>query len=100
MEPLDELIRLIQPADKEFQEKAWERLRSQIRPRGSLGEIEAMAARLAGIYRTLSPDLSRKLIFTMAGDHASPSRESAPIPRKSRHKWFTASSRDGRPSMS
>lgn len=69
MEPLDELIRLIQPADKEFQEKAWERLRSQIRPRGSLGELEAMAARLAGIYRTLSPDLSRKLIFTMAGDH-------------------------------
>jgi len=48
MEPLDELIRLIQPADKEFQEKAWERLRSQIRPRGSLGELEAMAARLAG----------------------------------------------------
>ncbi len=69
MQALKQLIQLIQPADRGFEARAWERLRSQIRPRGSLGQLEVMAARLAGIGRTLSPDLSRKLIFTMAGDH-------------------------------
>jgi nicotinate-nucleotide--dimethylbenzimidazole phosphoribosyltransferase len=66
---LDQLLARIQPADKAWEKKARERLGSQIRPRGSLGELEAIAARLAGIKQSLSFDLQRKLIFTMAGDH-------------------------------
>jgi len=66
---LKELTAAIEPADKSWADKAWERLRSQIRPRGSLGRLEEMAARVGSICRTLQPDLSRKLIFTMAGDH-------------------------------
>ncbi len=69
MNRVDELLGMIEPADREWEEKAWERLRSQIRPRGSLGRLEETAARLGGICRSLKPDLSRKLIFTMAGDH-------------------------------
>jgi nicotinate-nucleotide--dimethylbenzimidazole phosphoribosyltransferase len=69
MQPLDRLIARIQPADRTWEKKAWERLHSQIRPRGSLGQLETIAARLAGIERGLTFDLSRKLIFTMAGDH-------------------------------
>jgi nicotinate-nucleotide--dimethylbenzimidazole phosphoribosyltransferase len=69
MERLNELLGQIEPSDKEWEERGWERLRSQIRPRGSLGYLETMAARLAGIKRTLAPDLGRKMIFTMAGDH-------------------------------
>ncbi len=66
---LNELISIIEPADRQWEERAWERLGSQIRPRGSLGRLEVMAARLAAMQRSLSPDLGKKLIFTMAGDH-------------------------------
>ena len=69
MNQLSELLQKIEPASKEWEEKAWQRLSAQIRPRGSLGQLEVIAARLAGINRTLTPDLSNKLIFTMAGDH-------------------------------
>jgi nicotinate-nucleotide--dimethylbenzimidazole phosphoribosyltransferase len=69
MSELDQLLARIQPADRQWEEKAWERLRSQIRPRGSLGLLESIASRLAGIERSMSFDLGRKLIFTMAGDH-------------------------------
>jgi nicotinate-nucleotide--dimethylbenzimidazole phosphoribosyltransferase len=69
MQELDRLLARIQPADKAWEEKAWARLRSQIRPRGSLGQLETIAARLAGIERSLTFDFRKKLIFTMAGDH-------------------------------
>jgi nicotinate-nucleotide--dimethylbenzimidazole phosphoribosyltransferase len=69
MKGLQELLERIEPASLTWESKAWERLHSQIRPRGSLGRLESMAARLAAIGGTLTPDLSRKVIFTMAGDH-------------------------------
>ena len=69
MHKLEQLLARIEPADQNWEAKAWKRLRSQIRPRGSLGELETIAARLAGIERRLSFDFGKKLIFTMAGDH-------------------------------
>ncbi len=69
MKELEDLISGIEAADKAWEEKAWERLRSQIRPRDSLGHLEVIAARLAAIHRSLEPRVSRKLILTMAGDH-------------------------------
>jgi len=63
------LLGRIEPADVEWEKKAWGRLGSQIRPRGSLGRLEATAASLAAIQRTLAPDVSKKIVFTMAGDH-------------------------------
>jgi nicotinate-nucleotide--dimethylbenzimidazole phosphoribosyltransferase len=69
MKEYNELVNRIEPADKTWEQKANERLSSQIRPRGSLGELETVAARLAAIKRTLAIDLTRKIIFVMAGDH-------------------------------
>jgi nicotinate-nucleotide--dimethylbenzimidazole phosphoribosyltransferase len=69
MEQFAQLLGRIEPASQEWANKAWERLHSQIRPRGSLGHLETMAARLAAIQGTLIPQVDRKLIFTMAGDH-------------------------------
>lgn len=69
MEELKELLERIDPADAEWEKRAWDRLGSQIRPRGSLGRLETTAARLAAIQRTLTPDISTKIVFTMAGDH-------------------------------
>ncbi len=66
---LRNVIEAIEPADSSWEARAWERLRSQIRPRGSLGRLEEMAARLAGMTQSLAPDVSKKIILTMAGDH-------------------------------
>jgi len=62
---LDRII----PPSAEWQEKANERLRQQARPQGSLGVLEDVGARLAGIAQTLDVHLERKVIVTCAGDH-------------------------------
>ncbi len=82
MTDLDDLISTIAPADSHWEGQAWERLRSQIRPRGSLGRLETMGARLAGMLRSLSPELRRKLIFTMAGDHGVAEEGVSAYPRE------------------
>lgn len=69
MNGLQELVGGVCAASGEFERKAWERLNAQIRPRGSLGQLESIAARLASIQETLVPDVHKKIIFTMAGDH-------------------------------
>ena len=66
---LEELLGGIQESSKEVEAKAWERLNSQIRPRRSLGQLETIGARVAGIQQTMSPRVDKKIIFTMAGDH-------------------------------
>lgn len=82
MRKLNDLLSIIEPADRGWEEKAWDRLRSQIRPRGSLGKLEVMGARLAAIQRSLSPDLGRKVIFTMAGDHGVAEEGVSAYPRE------------------
>lgn len=69
MEKLDRLLERIEPASKEWEARAWDRLHAQIRPRDSLGQLEIIAARLAAIKRSLTPEVGKKIIFTMAGDH-------------------------------
>lgn len=39
------------------------------KPRGSLGALEDLSIRLAGIYRTTMPEIRKKVVFTLAGDH-------------------------------
>lgn len=69
MKRLQEALNKIQPPSDEWQNKAYERLRQQARPAGSLGILEDVGARLAGIARTLDVQLNRKVIVTCAGDH-------------------------------
>ena len=66
---LQKAIDRITPPSAEWKEKAHERLRQQARPQGSLGVLEDVGARLAGIARTLDVHLKRKVIVTCAGDH-------------------------------
>ncbi len=42
---------------------------SLTKPPGSLGKVEDLSIRLAGIYRTSTPTIGKKMIFTMAADH-------------------------------
>ncbi|MGD9332737.1 MAG: nicotinate-nucleotide--dimethylbenzimidazole phosphoribosyltransferase, partial [Desulfobacterales bacterium] len=69
MNQLNETLDRIRPPSVEWEDKAQERLRQQARPAGSLGVLEDVGARLAGIARTLDVRLNRKVIVTCAGDH-------------------------------
>jgi len=69
MNVINEALDRITPPSIEWREKAYERLRQQARPAGSLGVLEDVGARLAGIAQTLDVRLARKVIVTCAGDH-------------------------------
>lgn len=69
MQPLNEILDRISLPSAEWENQAQERLRQQARPAGSLGVLEDVGARLAGIARTLDVRLNRKVIVTCAGDH-------------------------------
>lgn len=66
---LEKTIENIRKPNTEFYEAAKERLRNQARPAGSLGLLEEVSARLAGIFNTLDVKLKNKVIVTCAGDH-------------------------------
>ncbi|QJD82137.1 nicotinate-nucleotide--dimethylbenzimidazole phosphoribosyltransferase [Cohnella herbarum] len=59
----------IKPMDLDAMEAAQLRLDSLTKPPGSLGKLEAIAKQAAGITGESLPDLSRKAVIVMAGDH-------------------------------
>jgi nicotinate-nucleotide--dimethylbenzimidazole phosphoribosyltransferase len=69
MEPLQTLLDEIRPVDKDWLERAQQRLDMLTKPRGSLGRLEEIARRYAAIKEDLTPSMRRKIIFTFAGDH-------------------------------
>ncbi|WP_166242116.1 nicotinate-nucleotide--dimethylbenzimidazole phosphoribosyltransferase [Paenibacillus turpanensis] len=69
MNRLDMLIGGLQPLDREAMASAMQQLDRLTKPPGSLGRLEELAIQLAGITGELQPDLSRKAVVVMAGDH-------------------------------
>jgi len=68
-EELAEIIHRIRPLDSGAMEAAQARLDSLTKPPGSLGKLETAAKQAAGITGEAMPDLSRKAVIVMAGDH-------------------------------
>jgi nicotinate-nucleotide--dimethylbenzimidazole phosphoribosyltransferase len=66
---LMETIKQIKPFNDEAAALALRHSDSLTKPPGSLGKLEALASQLAGISGHLWPDLSRKSVIVMAGDH-------------------------------
>ncbi len=64
-----EIAERILPLDEEAMRAAQARLDSLTKPPGSLGKLEAAAAQAAGVTGEAMPDLSRKAVIVMAGDH-------------------------------
>ncbi|MBN2654727.1 MAG: nicotinate-nucleotide--dimethylbenzimidazole phosphoribosyltransferase [Nitrospirae bacterium] len=62
-------INKIRPLQKQWFEKAQQRLDNLTKPIRSLGRLEEFAARLVAIKEDASPILDKKAIFTFAGDH-------------------------------
>jgi len=69
MSLLEDSIKKIKSPDKAMYEAARERLRNQARPAGSLGILEDVGARIAGIFSKIDVRLDKKIIVTCAGDH-------------------------------
>ncbi len=66
---LTALIERVQPLDEQAMAGAEARLNSLTKPPGSLGRLESIALQFAGIAGKPIPDLPRKAVVVMAGDH-------------------------------
>ncbi len=66
---LQHVVESIRPVDPAAYAAAQKRLDDLTKPPGSLGRLEEVARRLAGIQGTVRPAVRRKRIYTMAGDH-------------------------------
>ena len=66
---LNNTIRMIKPLDKEAMAEARARQDRLTKPRGSLGRLEELSIKIAGILRQKVLHIEHKAIITMAGDH-------------------------------
>jgi nicotinate-nucleotide--dimethylbenzimidazole phosphoribosyltransferase len=66
---LNEAIEKISPPDRAAEAAAQKRLDHLTKPQGSLGRLEELARRVAGIQGEVLPRLGRKLLFVFAADH-------------------------------
>jgi nicotinate-nucleotide--dimethylbenzimidazole phosphoribosyltransferase len=66
---IEDLVKKIQPIDKAWVERARERTTQLAIPPRALGRLHDISERLCGISETLTPEVSRRAILVMAGDH-------------------------------
>lgn len=59
----------IQPLDTQAMQAARERQNQLTKPQGSLGQLEELSVRLAGITRNPRPRFARKAVMVLAADH-------------------------------
>lgn len=66
---IQEVISRITPADEQSILKAEHRLNILTKPPGSLGQLETLAVKLAGISGTEQPSFTNRTVVVMAADH-------------------------------
>jgi nicotinate-nucleotide--dimethylbenzimidazole phosphoribosyltransferase len=69
MKILDQTIKSIKPLDEEAMKAARARQDDLTKPQGSLGRLEEVSIKIAGIQGRASPRIENKAIITMAADH-------------------------------
>jgi nicotinate-nucleotide--dimethylbenzimidazole phosphoribosyltransferase len=79
---IDTTIYRITPPAQDWLERAAARQLQLTKPPGSLGELEAIANRLAAIRQTLSPSVSRQRIYVVAADHGVVAEGVSAYPRE------------------
>jgi len=89
MQLLKDTIEAIQPPEAAVAAAARERLRQQARPAGSLGILEDIGVRLAGIFGTLDVRLQEKVVITCAGDHGICAEGISLFPQDVTPRWST-----------
>ncbi|MGA1846297.1 nicotinate-nucleotide--dimethylbenzimidazole phosphoribosyltransferase [Deferribacter abyssi] len=66
---LQEIISKIEPIDKETFEKAKERTSQLIMPPRAMGMLNDISERLCAITSNMKPEVDKRAVFVMAGDH-------------------------------
>jgi nicotinate-nucleotide--dimethylbenzimidazole phosphoribosyltransferase len=66
---LGETLNSIKPASKEVAEKVWKRIDNLTKPIGSLGELEEIAAKIAGITGKTHNKINKKSVVIMCSDN-------------------------------
>lgn len=79
---LRDLAAAVRPLDPADLEAAQARLDDLTKPPGSLGRLEEVAKRLAGIQRTTRPRIGKKRIYTLAADHGVTEEGVSAYPRE------------------
>lgn len=69
MKILEAALAMIKPVDPALLAAAQAKLDNKTKPLGSLGRIEEFGRRVAAISGSMKPDLSKKVIYTFAGDN-------------------------------
>jgi nicotinate-nucleotide--dimethylbenzimidazole phosphoribosyltransferase len=69
MDKLQNTINRIRPLDQEAMRQAQVRQDNLTKPQGSLGLLEGLSVKVAGIQGVAQPKIRDKVIVTMAGDH-------------------------------
>lgn len=69
MQQIAEIIRRIRPLDEQAMDASRRRQDQLTKPQGSLGRLEDLAIKVAGITRQIRPRLPRKAVIVLAGDH-------------------------------
>lgn len=72
----------IEPIDQSWLSAARERQLTLTKPPGSLGRLEEIANRLAAIQRTVTPCVTGKRIYIVAGDHGVTAEGVSAYPRE------------------
>ncbi|HLA12874.1 MAG TPA: nicotinate-nucleotide--dimethylbenzimidazole phosphoribosyltransferase [Pyrinomonadaceae bacterium] len=72
----------IAPVDQSWLKAARERQLTLTKPPGSLGRLEEIANRLAAIQRTVTPRITGKRIYVVAGDHGVTTEGVSAYPRE------------------
>jgi len=66
---LNDLINNIQLPDTNISEKTQQLLDNLTKPKGSLGELEELAKKIAVITGVEKPRITKKFVFVVAADH-------------------------------
>lgn len=69
MGEIDDLLTRIEPLQQSAIEEARQRQGQLTKPTGSLGRLEEIAIRMAGITGNITPQVLRKAVVVMAADH-------------------------------
>ncbi len=82
MNAITDTVRKISPTDQNAAAAARARQDSLTKPRGSLGRLEDLSVRIAGIRGEVRPKLRGGVVFVMAGDHGVAANGVSAYPRE------------------
>jgi nicotinate-nucleotide--dimethylbenzimidazole phosphoribosyltransferase len=92
---LETLLGRIRPVDLEAAGAAQAELDAKTKPRGSLGELEALACRIAAARRAPTPGRLRAALVLAAGDHGYARRGVSAYPQEVTGQMLAAFARGG-----